>query len=243
MIDILPHLPVVILALGVLVIGGLALRSSRGPKPVVFLSSTSEFETISPKLVTWIRELGDYDPWWYKQNDATEEIIEKTISLSRFFVLLLGHTFGANWRKSDRSIVQREFELALENIPIHAVRAFVRNPPAGPIDPRQQRFIKSIRDYGTKIRSREWSSDEKLYKRVVEALSRAQETYQKLHVERARRLNRFIFLPMLVVTGALSAGSYYGVGGTFASQPITFGVFGVVALATAGFNIFHSQEH
>jgi Domain of unknown function (DUF4062) len=221
--------------------GALWARQRWAGKATVFLSSTSEFRELHPKLEAWIRGLGGYDPWSYLSRDATEEEIERIISACRVFVLILGRTFGSAWQDGGTSIVQRELELARRRLPDYGIRPFLRQPPDGPVEERQQAFIDSVRKYGSRFQCPEWADEESLHIHLAEGLSRAAQRRER---ERARssRLVGAVFLLLLAVTGAFATARLMGAGPDIASPMMACGAFGIVALTGLGFRVYHDLD-
>ena len=84
----------------------------------VFLSATSEFELLMENLFVKLTNLG-YSPTWYKEkliaesSDALNDCFESIKNVDRF-ILIIGKERGSQYKNTDRSITEEEFNRADE---------------------------------------------------------------------------------------------------------------------------------
>lgn len=113
--------------------------------PLVFLSSTSEFDDVRGDIQAELQG-DDYKVWYWKDDRARGSSAEKhcrdVLKKADVVVFLLGDTYGTDY-DDRRSICEWEFDTAAA-FDEPELMPFVKEGATTTADPRQQRFIARL---------------------------------------------------------------------------------------------------
>lgn len=113
--------------------------------PLVFLSSTSEFDDVRSEIQASLQR-DDYKVWYWKDERArdtsAEEHCRANIERADVVIFLLGDSYGTNYDEK-RSICEWEFDTAVA-FREPELMPFVKDGAAIAADPRQKTFIARV---------------------------------------------------------------------------------------------------
>jgi hypothetical protein len=189
--------------------------------PQVFISSTSEFAAERKQLAEAL-SASQFAPFIYEEEAASgsspENHCRKMIEESEIVVLILGSKYGSFFPGRQSSIVEWEYEHAIESE--KALKPYVKElPPGTPIDPPQESFLTRVKNFRTGSWVRQFRGVSDLVKYVVDDVMRWRldfwRVYQEGEVERRRWKDKAVLIAALIVAlmtvGGVVGGAFAGV--------------------------------
>lgn len=191
-------------------------------KPVVFISSTSDLKAEREAVAQRLRP--DLEPFLYEEHAAAsgtpQDVCRQWLESTDCFVGLAGPHYGSVYpgEKPERSICEWEYEVARTQ-PGCERMVFIQDPPAAPVEPRQQQFIQRLRgDFRTGEWCKNFESPKDLVVSVLQAVVHWQgQFWHPVQREAGRRVGAWLLyglIPLnllalgLGIVAALSAGSF-----------------------------------
>ena len=183
--------------------------------PQVFISSTSEFRDERKHLAN---ELGglQFAPFIYEEEAASgvspEKHCRKMLEASEVVVLILGAKYGSAFPGGQVSIVEWEYQTALETE--KALKPYVKQfPPEVPVEPPQAEFVRRVTDFRTGSWCRMFRAMDELVQYVRDDIQRWRLDCWKLLRDtepRRRRWQDNLILIVALIVAMLTIGGVAG---------------------------------